>query len=278
MQVEKFEFESNNILVLTVDGEPWFKGKDVAAILEYKEERKAIEQHVDEDDKALFEALSKGDISPPLDKGSFDTIDIHPQTVFINESGLYSLILGSKLPKAKEFKRWVTSEVLPALRKTGEYKIEQNTITALVQQLILKDQQHLEERKHHLEERKQHLELLLCKEKKIKVMRPNAVLPAPSKAKENNLYILNKNESKATYHYYAVRAQTESARQQLRAALTKFPNATVIYRKENDPNAVRLYNVAKTKLCLAYSGNEFDTQLPEDMLIMNLDMLYNEYL
>ena len=104
------------------DDQVWFKGKDVASILEYKCPRRAIFDHVDNEDKVQFHRFSVGevDLTPP-------TID--PQTILINESGLYSLIFGSKLEKAKMFKRWVTSEVLPAIRKTGQYQLRPKNIT-----------------------------------------------------------------------------------------------------------------------------------------------------
>ena len=95
------------IRVMVKDGEPWFVGKDVAEVLGYSRARNAISVHVAEEDKK--DALIQG----PL--GGAQTMTI------INESGLYSLILSSKLPQAKEFKRWVTSEVLPQIRKTGAY-------------------------------------------------------------------------------------------------------------------------------------------------------------
>ena len=95
------------IRVMVKDGEPWFVGKDVAEVLGYSRARNAISVHVAEEDKK--DALIQG----PL--GGAQTMTI------INESGLYSLILSSKLPLAKEFKRWVTSEVLPSIRKTGAY-------------------------------------------------------------------------------------------------------------------------------------------------------------
>ena len=95
------------IRVMVKDGEPWFVGKDVAEVLGYSRARNAISVHVAEEDKK--DALIQG----PL--GGAQTMTI------INESGLYSLILSSKLPQAKEFKRWVTSEVLPSIRKTGAY-------------------------------------------------------------------------------------------------------------------------------------------------------------
>ena len=86
---------------VTIDDEPYFVGKDVAEVLGYSNPQKAIRDHVDDDDKGVNEMVTPGGIQ---------------STVFINESGLYSLILGSKLPGAKKFKRWVTSEVLPSIR------------------------------------------------------------------------------------------------------------------------------------------------------------------
>ena len=91
-----------------VDGEPYFVGKDVAEILGYSNPQKAIRDHVDEEDRTVNESFTVNGTMGML----------------INESGLYSLILRSQLPSAKRFKRWVTSEVLPAIRKTGKYAIE----------------------------------------------------------------------------------------------------------------------------------------------------------
>lgn len=91
------------------NGEPWFVGKDVADILGYSNSSKAIPQHVDEEDR------QKQNL-PTAQNGK-----LVAASWLINESGLYSLILSSKMPKAKEFKRWVTSEVIPAIRKTGGY-------------------------------------------------------------------------------------------------------------------------------------------------------------
>ena len=93
-------------MTMVINKEPWFVGKDVASVLGYTDTRKAIRMHVDDDDKG-------GDI--------LSTPGGRQQITIINESGLYSLILSSKLPQAKEFKRWVTNEVLPQIRKTGDY-------------------------------------------------------------------------------------------------------------------------------------------------------------
>ena len=111
------------IRTLYVDDEVWFVGKDVALALGYKDTDQALRQHVDEEDKLTRKLNGSGQ------KRSMVTI---------NESGLYSLVLSSKLPSAREFKHWVTSEVLPAIRKTGAYQIPQKPsaeITALRAQL-----------------------------------------------------------------------------------------------------------------------------------------------
>ena len=94
------------IRVMVKDGEPWFVGKDVAEVLGYANTMDALAKHVDEDDKQTSQIAMLGQSR---------------RMTIINESGLYSLILSSKLPQAKEFKRWVTSEVLPSIRKTGAY-------------------------------------------------------------------------------------------------------------------------------------------------------------
>lgn len=98
----------------------WFKGKDIADILDYTNPQKAIRDHIDNDDKTNFADFGKGErFVQPLD----------PQTIMINESGLYSLIFGSKMEKAKMFKKWVTSEVLPTIRKTGKFELRPSSIT-----------------------------------------------------------------------------------------------------------------------------------------------------
>lgn len=97
--------EFGEIRTLEINNEPWFVGKDIADVLGYTNPQKAIRDHVDDEDKTLNETFTVNGTSPWL----------------INESGLYSMILSSKLPSAKSFKHWVTSEVLPSIRKTGNY-------------------------------------------------------------------------------------------------------------------------------------------------------------
>lgn len=104
---KEFLFNDQQVRTVIRDGEPWFVGKDVADILGYKNQRDALAKHVDDEDKNSV-AIRDG-------------IQGNPNKVVINESGLYSLIVASKLPTAKDFKRWVTSEVLPTIRKHGAY-------------------------------------------------------------------------------------------------------------------------------------------------------------
>lgn len=107
--------EFGNLRTIEIDGEPWFVGKDVAAALGYNEPHKAIQRHVDKDDG--------------MKRPITDSTGRRQETWLINESGLYSLILSSKLPSAKEFKHWVTSEVLPSIRKNGAYIRNQENMT-----------------------------------------------------------------------------------------------------------------------------------------------------
>ncbi len=102
--------EFGYIRTIEIDGEPWIVGKDVAAALGYADTADALKKHVDDEDKRLVKV---GEI-PTLKVSNFGAY-------IINESGMYSLVFGSKLPSAKRFKRWVTSEVLPSVRKTGRY-------------------------------------------------------------------------------------------------------------------------------------------------------------
>ena len=127
---EIFNFKGQEVRTVTINNEHYFVGKDVAEILEYKEPNKAIVRHIDEDDR--------------MKRPITDELGRKQETYIINESGLYSLILSSKLPQAKEFKRWVTTEVLPTIRKHGAYltdsKIEEvllspDTIINLATQL-----------------------------------------------------------------------------------------------------------------------------------------------
>ena len=108
--LQLFAFEGSQVRALEIKNEPWFVGKDLTNILGYTNGPKAIKDHVDEEDKLSERIVMSGQ---------------HRQAFLVNESGLYSLILSSKMPNAKKFKHWVTSEVLPAIRKHGAYMTDE---------------------------------------------------------------------------------------------------------------------------------------------------------
>ena len=106
----KWNFENSEVRTLTIENEPYFVGKDVADVLGYNNTKDALSRHVDSEDKTVIQRSENTTLEIP-NRG----------LTVVNESGLYSLILSSKLPTAKKFKRWVTSEVLPSIRRNGMY-------------------------------------------------------------------------------------------------------------------------------------------------------------
>lgn len=131
--------EFGSVRTLVVNDEPWFVGKDIAESLGYTATEKAIRTHIDGDDKGVTE---------------MDTPGGKQKVVIINESGLYSLVLSSKLPSAKKFKRWVTSEVLPALRKTGQYQVKELSGQELMAKALIEAQNVLAAKDKQIEEMK----------------------------------------------------------------------------------------------------------------------------
>ena len=131
------------IRTIQKNGEPWFVGKDVASVLQYRDTSDALKKHVDKEDKVLLKAGE----TPTLKSSNFGMY-------IINESGLYSLILSSKMPKAKEFKRWVTSEVIPAIRKTGGYIAgsENMTDAEIMAKAVLVAQSTIQQRDQRIKE------------------------------------------------------------------------------------------------------------------------------
>lgn len=139
-EVQLFNFESHEVRSLLLNNEPWFVGKDVAEALGYSKARNAIATHIDSEDKK--DAPIQGTLG-----------GVQEMTV-INESGLYSLVLSSKLPSAKKFKRWVTSEVLPALRKTGQYQVKELSGQELMAKALIEAQSVLAAKDKQIEEMK----------------------------------------------------------------------------------------------------------------------------
>lgn len=138
-EVQLFNFENHEVRSLLLNNEPWFVGKDVADVLGYADTNQAIRKHVDNEDRLTRR---------------FDGTGQSRDMTIINESGLYSLVLSSKLPSAKKFKRWVTSEVLPALRKTGQYQVKELSGQELMAKALIEAQSVLAAKDKQIEEMK----------------------------------------------------------------------------------------------------------------------------
>lgn len=139
--------EFGQIRTVTIDNEPWFVGKDVAEALGYKNTKDALATHIESCDKVMGSQNATPSITDSMGRTQ------HP--TWINESGLYALIFGSKLESAKRFKHWVTSEVLPSIRKTGGYQkpVQGKELLALA---VLEAQKTIEEKDAQIEEMKPH--------------------------------------------------------------------------------------------------------------------------
>ncbi|CCI82333.1 ORF6C domain-containing protein [Lactobacillus hominis] len=136
--VQLFNFENQQLRTLKINDEPYFVGKDLASILGYSNTRDALNRHVELEDQKILTSQNT----------TLENIPNRGLTV-VNESGMYSLILSSKLPNAKKFKHWVTSEVLPAIRKTGSYQLPQTPEERL--KLTIEATIHLDERMTNVE-------------------------------------------------------------------------------------------------------------------------------
>ena len=119
-RINMFDFNGGKVRAIMIDDTPWFVGKDVAAILGYKDLNRAVNQHVDREDRKSLSRKAWGDSVP-----FWESENDWANKVLINEPGVYNLIFGSKLSSAREFKHWVTSEVLPSIRKSGIYEKDQ---------------------------------------------------------------------------------------------------------------------------------------------------------
>lgn len=138
-EIQLFKFEGKEVRTLKIDGEPWFVGKDLTDILGYSNSRKALKDHVDKEDQQILTSRNV-------------TLENIPNRGLtgVNESGMFSLVLSSQLPTAKKFKRWVTNEVLPAIRKTGSYQLPQTPEGQI--RLLLESNVHMDERMTNAEE------------------------------------------------------------------------------------------------------------------------------
>ena len=166
--IKKFDFENSQIYTIVDDSsEVWFQGKSVALTLGYSNALKAIRKHVDEEDK-----MNRGEFEGVPKLGTLTNNE--KNQIFINESGLYSLILKSKLETAKKFKKWVTSEVLPSIRKTGKYDVNKNVINIVKPNLTFSIQTEYD----------LHVQIINF----IKVKYPNALLTVANGELQNDTY------------------------------------------------------------------------------------------
>ena len=130
-EIKAFEnAEFGSVRGMEINGEPWLVGKDVCNVLNYSNPTKALKDHVDAEDMTFNETLKLSRQS-----GAW----------LINESGFYSLVFGSEMPTAKKFKHWVTSEVLPSIRKTGSYSIQQKVDSYMIEDSIARAKRWIEE-------------------------------------------------------------------------------------------------------------------------------------
>lgn len=148
--LQLFKYQNRQVRTLQIDEIPWFVGKDVAEILGYSKPRNALTMHVDDEDKVI----GVQNVTPYI----VDTQGRKQYPTLINESGLYSLILSSKLPSAKEFKHWITSEVLPQIRKTGKYAPKPLSREELLAKAVLEADTMIKEQKELIEQKTKELE------------------------------------------------------------------------------------------------------------------------
>lgn len=169
-----FKYQDRQVRTLRIGEVPWFVGKDVAEILGYSKPANALTRHVDDEDKMM----GVQNVTPYI----VDTQGRKQYPTLINESGLYSLILSSKLPSAKEFKHWITSEVLPQIRKTGKYAPKPLSREELLAKAVLEADTMIKEQKVLLEQKTKELEETNNKleEQKPKVIFADSVVASDS--------------------------------------------------------------------------------------------------
>ncbi len=242
MVENRLEYNGKKITVLfDKHGNPLWKAKDVAEVVGFKNTDEAVRYHVFEEDKAQIK-----DFDDPR-----EIRGLHPNTIFINESGLYALVFGSRLPRARAFKHWVTSEVLPAIRKHGEYKLKQ-----LHKDIFDRDS------------------MILSLNDQIQSLKLNRVdLPANNK-KQPQFVLINKN-SAAEFPYYVLRIQRANREVKIKKVLAFCPEAEVILSLDVS-NSIILYNKLKESGLITYDGNHFYTHLSESDLITEIIELRRE--
>ena len=280
----KCEINGKHIEIRTLydkDNNPYFVGKDIAKALGYECTKNSIRDHVDKEDKIMFKNFIRWD-------GINATLKLEPKTYLLNESGLYSLILSSKMPASKLFKRWVTSEVLPSIRKYGEYKLQRENddlrkliidmknehkmysldITNKFNELIgyTKDIQYqnnvlINDNKNIKIELKETNNKLTNVEQKLDIATDDRVPKPMKKCKTERFVILRFGDiNEEFFNYYSIRAQKYYVNSRIEKYKKVFPNLVTLVDINEQPNSVNIYNRMKEQLTkyMEFDGNDFN--------------------
>nr|WUR10814.1 bro [Calliteara abietis nucleopolyhedrovirus] len=250
------------------EGAPWFKAKEVAFVLGYSDSDQAIRMHVESSDKIQW-----GEV-PSKKRGLKTPSNWQPKTIFINESGLYDLVWHSKMPFAREFKRWVKCEVLPSIRKTGAYvspEINQQQISTLLSHISTLLESNTKKDAQLAEDRKRILSLVDNNQtlmNKIVEDRPKmAVIPDSEGCKHELRVYQNKDR------YKCIRTQ----KRYMSRAIQNIPrDYALAMRRENVPNAVSPLNKIKELIPRCeYSAKNNEIETKRDVVDLLEKILYN---
>ena len=234
-------FNDNELyMLIDKDNNPWFKGKDIAKILEYENSNEALKYHVKDKYKVQLNEIKKGS----------NLLPSHPHTIFINEAGLYQLIMKSKMNKADEFQDWVFEEVLPSIRKYGIYKINNELEIKYKENLAIKDKE------------------IESKDKIINKKKHDIVCKQFDSKKLHEFVLINKNHL-WEYQYYVIRAQRKESIIRLKELKHVYPEYEILLRF-SDPNSINLYNQIKESINVIHHGNHFQSNLNESELISEI--------
>lgn len=263
----KFMFENKNVLVIfDEENNPWFKAKDIAEILEYKNSKETIKYHVKQKYVNIYENI-RGINSLPQNK-------IQNHTKFLNEPGLYQLIMKSKMKLADKFQDWVVEEVLPTIRQLGEYKVKNQLAIEFEEKFKIQEDQI-----KNLQKTTQIINKVLDKRNyEIRLLKPNAILPTRNNNLLTSFGIVKLNDPNK-YTYYVIRCQRRTFNKTLNKLRNNFKNSELILYLGYNPNSINLYNKIKEvfKNQISYYGNYFNIvgNYPEKLFLENIEILCN---
>jgi len=264
-----FEFENKPVLIIVDDfGKIWFKCVDVARILEYLNPSQAIYDNC----KDQQHSINFNELASDSDRCLYP--DIQPSTIFIDESALYRLVIRSNKPKGEKFTAWVVEEVLPSIRKTGQYSLPDDEKARLMEL----NEQLFSMIKHKDIQISKMIDKVCETQATLKKLLPHYSPLAENPNKNNTFVVIEKNKEDEKFPYYAIRIQLGSLENRLNELKTIYPKFKILLKLYNDPNAVKLYSLMKEKLCIQYESNHFNNILAKDLLVYNIESLYERIL